>query len=113
MKKSSFIIILTILSVIILVYIFHKPNYSTYELEQIEDVEKEIRKINHIVEDREIYVELARIEKNPQNLETCKYNIERLTNDYIFLKKIIDRKINYLRDQGINYKFTGIISIDK
>jgi len=78
-----------------------------------EDVEKEIRKINHIVEDREIYVELARIEKNPQNLETCKYNIERLTNDYIFLKKIIDRKINYLRDQGINYKFTGIISIDK
>ena len=55
---------------------------------------------------------MSNTEKNFQQLETYKYNIERLTNDYILRKKLIEKKINYLHQNGIDYNFSKILPID-
>ena len=112
MLKTFIIIALSALLILVFLYIFVRPPNKALDVGQIEDIEKEIIEINKIVSERNLYLEMSNTEKNPQQLETYKYNIERLTNDYILRKKLIEKKINYLHQNGIDYNFSKILPID-
>jgi hypothetical protein len=112
MLKTFIIIALSALIILVFLYIFVRSPNKALDVAQIEDIEKEIIEINKIVSEKILYLEMSNTEKNPEQLETYKSNIKRLTNDYILRKKLIEKKINYLHQNGIDYNFSKILPIN-
>lgn len=112
MVKTFIFISLSALLILLFLFIFVRPHHKALDVAEIEDIETEIKEINKIVSERNFYLELSRTEKDTTQLETCKLNIERLTEDYMLRKKLVENKISHLKETGIEYDFTKIMPIN-
>jgi hypothetical protein len=112
MVKTFILIALSALLILLFLFIFVRPHHKAFDVAQIKDIETEIIEINKIVSERNFYIELSKTEKDSMQIAASKFNIERLTKDYMLHKKLVENKISYLHENGIEYAFSKIESIE-
>jgi hypothetical protein len=112
MVKTFILIALSALLILLFLFLFVRPHHKALDVAEIEDIETEIKEINKIVSERNFYLELSKTAKDSIQIESCKLNIERLIEEYMLRKKLVENKISYLNENGIEYDFTKIMPIN-